>query len=212
MIDLYFWNTPNGYKPLLFLEESGLEYRLVPVNLQKREQFTDDFVKISPNSKIPALVDHQPVGGGGPLSLFESGALLAYLSEKTEGQFVPDSFQGRMKVRQWLFWQVGGIGPMFGQFFHFNKYAPEKISYAIERYRKESVRLCQVLEQALTENQYVACDSYSIADMAIYPWFRSIEDYLTEVSQFSKIKNWMKSIEEREGTVRAYEKGEKVVQ
>lgn len=168
MIDLYYWTTPNGHKITMFLEEAGLPYAIHPVNINRGDQFEPEFLKISPNNRIPAIVDQQPSGGGEPLSLFESGAILLYLAEKT-GRFLPTDLRGRQDVLQWLFWQVGGLGPMAGQNHHFNAFADEKIAYAIERYVGETGRLYGVLNKHLADREFIA-DSYSIADMASYPW------------------------------------------
>lgn len=169
MIDLYYWTTPNGHKITLFLEETGLPYAIHPINISQGDQFQADFLKVSPNNKIPAIVDRQPADGGAPLSLFESGAILLYLAEKT-GRFLAKDLRARQETLQWLFWQMGGLGPMAGQNHHFNRFAPEKIPYAIDRYVKETARLYGVLDQRLADRAFVAGDDYSIADMAIYPW------------------------------------------
>ena len=168
MIDLYYWTTPNGHKITLFLEEAGLEYRVLPVNIGKGEQFAPAFLRIAPNNRMPAIVDHAPQDGGEPLSLFESGAILLYLAEKT-GRFVPEDTRGRAEVLQWLFWQMGGLGPMAGQNHHFRNYAPEKIPYAIDRYVNETNRLYGVLDRRLADRSFVAGPEYTIADMASYP-------------------------------------------
>ena len=168
MIDLYFAATPNGLKIKLFFEESGLPCRVIPVSLSKGEQFEPSFLAISPNNKIPAIVDHAPLGGGAPINLFESGAILLYLAEKS-GRFLPQGTRERGEVLQWLFWQVGGLGPMAGQIGHFNIYAPEPVPYAIDRYTRETARLYGVLDRRLADRPFIAGE-YSIADMAIYPW------------------------------------------
>ena len=167
MIDLYYWPTPNGHKITIFLEEAGLGYTVKPVNIGKGEQFQPDFLAIAPNNRMPAIVDHTPADGGGPLSVFESGAILVYLAEKT-GHFLPTDLRGRTTALEWLFWQMGGLGPMAGQNHHFAGYAPEKIPYAIDRYVKETNRLYGVLDRRLAKVPYVAGE-YSIADMAAYP-------------------------------------------
>ncbi len=172
MIDLYYWPTPNGLKITLFLEESGLPHRLHKVDIGKGEQFKPEFLAISPNNRIPAIVDSEPKGGGAPISVFESGAILLYLAEKT-GKFIPSDVRGRAEVLQWLFWQVGGLGPMAGQNGHFNVYAPEKVPYAIDRYTRETTRLYGVLNKRLADRRFVAGEDYSIADMASYPVDRS---------------------------------------
>jgi GST-like protein len=168
MIDLHFWPTPNGHKVSIFLEEAGLDYRFFPVNIGKGEQFRPEFLKIAPNNRMPAILDHAPADGGEPISVFESGAILVYLAEKT-GKFLSADLRLRMKTLEWLFWQMGGLGPMAGQNHHFSQYAPEKIPYAIDRYVKETNRLYGVLDRQLANNEWVA-GAYSIADMASYPW------------------------------------------
>ncbi|GGZ26311.1 glutathione S-transferase C-terminal domain-containing protein [Asticcacaulis endophyticus] len=169
MINLYTWRTPNGRKISIALEEFGLPYTVFPIDISKNEQFAPDFLNISPNNKIPAIVDEE----AGNLSVFESGAILIYLAEKT-GKFLPASGAARYKVLEWLNWQVGGMGPMFGQFGHFTVYAPEKIPYAVERYTGEVRRLLGVLDKRLSDAAYVGGDDYSIADMAIFPWLAGL--------------------------------------
>ncbi len=205
MIDLYFWTTPNGYKINLFLEEAGVEYHIIPVNISIGEQFEADFLCISPNNRIPALVDHAPGKGAGPISIFESGAILLYLAEKY-GCFLPRTLAGRVEVLQWLFWQMGGLGPMAGQNHHFVAYAPESIPYAIDRYVNETARLYAVLDKRLADREFVAGD-YSIADMACYPWIRPHERQRQNLDDFPNLKRWYEHIESRPATVRAYEKG-----
>jgi GST-like protein len=205
MIDLYFWTTPNGYKPLLFLEETGLPYRLVPIDIGAGDQFEPSFLKIAPNNRIPAMVDHEPAGGGAPISVFESGAILLYLAEK-EKRFIPADVRGRYEVLQWLFWQMGGLGPMAGQNHHFAAYAPERIPYAIDRYVKETGRLYAVLNRRLAEREFVAGD-YSIADIACYPWTVSHKRQSQNLDDFPHLKRWFQAIAARPATVRAYEKG-----
>jgi GST-like protein len=202
MIDLYYWTTPNGHKLTMFLEESGLAYRVIPINIGKGEQFAPDFLAIAPNNRIPALVDHEPVDGGAPVSLFESGAMLLYLAEKT-GKFIPADLRGRAEVLQWLFWQMGGLGPMAGQNHHFNRYAPEKLPYAIERYVKETNRLYGVLNKRLADREFVAGD-YSIADMASYPWIVPHEAQGQNLDDFPHLKRWFETIKARPATERAY--------
>lgn len=203
MIDLHYWTTPNGHKITLFLEESGLPYRIFPVNIGKDEQFKPEFLKIAPNNRIPAIVDHEPADGAEPLSLFESGAILLYLAEKT-GRFFPRDLRGRQETLQWLFWQMGGLGPMAGQNHHFNRFAKEKIPYAIERYVKETARLYGVLDKRLAGREYVAGDEYSIADMAIYPWIVPHTYQEQDLNDFPDLKRWFESIARREATQRAY--------
>ena len=205
MYDIYFWTTPNGYKILLFAEEAGLTYTIKPVNIGKGEQFDPAFLLISPNNRIPALVDYVPAMGEGPISLFESGAILLYLAEKI-GRFIPSDLRGRVEVLQWLFWQMGGLGPMAGQNHHFKHYAPEKISYSIDRYVNETNRLYGVLEGRLMDRRYMAGDDYSIADMASYPWVLP-ERQGQNIDEFPHIKRWKEDIAARPATVRAYEKG-----
>jgi GST-like protein len=204
MIDLYYWTTPNGHKVTMFLEETGLEYKVHPINIGKGEQFEPDFLRVSPNNRIPAIVDHAPQGGGAPISVFESGAILLYLAEKT-GRFIPTDIRGRVEVLQWLFWQMGGLGPMAGQNHHFGTYAPEKIPYAIERYQKETNRLYGVLNKRLADRAFMAGDEYSIADMASYPWIVPHERQGQKLEDFPDLKRWFEAIKARPATVRAYE-------
>ena len=168
MIDLYYWTTPNGHKVTIFLEEAGVPYNVIPVNIGKGEQFKADFLAVSPNNRIPAMVDHEPAGGGEPISVFELGAMLLYLADKT-GKFLSKELRPRTDALQWLFWQMGGLGPMSGQYNHFGNYAVDKLPYAIERYHNEVNRLYGVLNKRLADREFVAGD-YSIADMASYPW------------------------------------------
>lgn len=209
MIDLYYWTTPNGHKISLFLEESGLAYKVFPVNIGKNEQFEPDFLKISPNNRIPAIVDHHPADDGAPLSLFESGAILLYLAEKT-GRFIPTDLRGRQEVSQWLFWQMGGLGPMAGQNHHFNRFAKEKIPYAIERYVNETARLYGVLNKRLADRDFVAGSDYSIADMAIYPWIVPHTYQQQDLNDFPHLKRWFDSIANRDATKRAYALAERI--
>lgn len=202
MIDLYYWTTPNGHKISLFLEETGLPYRIHPINIGKGEQFAADFLKISPNNRIPAIVDNDTADGQ-PLSLFESGAILLYLAEKT-GQFIPTDLRGRQEALQWLFWQMGGLGPMAGQSHHFNRFAPEKIPYAIKRYKDETTRLYDVLNKRLSDRPFVAGNDYSIADMATYPWIARYEWQEQNLDDFPYLKGWFERIQARPATQRAY--------
>lgn len=204
MIDLYYWTTPNGHKVTMFLEEAGLPYRVYPVNIGKGEQFQPDFLKIAPNNRIPAIVDHDPVGGGAPISLFESGAILLYLADKT-GRFIPADPAGRAEVLQWLFWQMGGLGPMAGQNHHFRNYAVEKIPYAIDRYVSETNRLYGVLDRRLADRPFVAGGDYSIADMAIYPWIVPHAGQGQDLADFPHIKRWFDAVAARPATIRAYD-------
>jgi GSH-dependent disulfide-bond oxidoreductase len=208
MYDIYFWTTPNGYKILLFAEEAGLSYAIKPVNIGKGQQFDSAFLRISPNNRIPALVDHEPATGGAPLSIFESGAILLYLAEKT-GQFMPTELRGRVELLQWLFWQVGGLGPMAGQNHHFTHYAPEKISYPLQRYQDETNRLYGVLDRRLADHRFMAGADYTVADMATYPWVLP-ERQGQKIDDFPHIKRWKAEIAARPATVRAYAKGRQV--
>ncbi len=208
MIDFYYWTTPNGHKITMFLEEAGLPYKLIPVNIGAGEQFKPEFLAVSPNNRIPAIADREPKGGGAPISVFESGAILLYLAEKT-GKFIPEDIRGRVEVLQWLFWQMGGLGPMAGQNHHFSVYAPEKLPYAIERYVKETNRLYGVLNKRLADRPFVAGE-YSIADMAAYPWIVPHERQGQKLEDFPYLKRWFEAIKERPATVRAYEFAQKV--
>lgn len=248
MIDLHYWPTPNGHKITIFLEETGTPYTIVPVNIGRGEQFRSEFLEISPNNRMPAIVDHAPwegrVGlpgsngsgcGGdpsgasravpangpaanvsrrgppndkGPLSVFESGAILLYLAEKT-GRFIAADLRGRVEVMQWLFWQMGGLGPMAGQNHHFNHYAPEKLPYAIERYVNETARLYAVLDRRLADRPYIAGD-YSIADMAAYPWIVPHQRQQQDLGDFPNLERWFTTIRARPAVERAYEKGKAI--
>jgi GSH-dependent disulfide-bond oxidoreductase len=202
MIDLYYWTTPNGHKITIFLEEAGLPYNIKPVNIGTGQQFAPDFLRISPNNRIPAIVDHEPADGNGPLDIFESGAILQYLAEKT-GEFLPTDLRGRTEVMKWLFWQMGGLGPMLGQNHHFRNYAPDKIPYAIERYVKETERLYGVLDERLADREFIAGD-YSIADMACYPWIVPHERQGQVLDDFPNIKRWFEAIRQRGAVQAAY--------
>ena len=207
MIDLYYWPTPNGWKLSIMLEECGLPYRLAPVNIGKGEQFTPEFLAISPNNRMPAIVDHAPAGGGAPISVFESGACLLYLAEKT-GQFLPADLRGRYQVTEWLMWQMGGLGPMAGQNGHFQLYAPEKIPYAIERYSKEADRLYGVLNAQLGRTgAFVAGADYSIADMAIFPWIRTWKAQKMDLPKFPHITRWYDAMFQRPAVKRGLDVG-----
>ncbi len=205
MIDFYFWTTPNGYKVLQFLEETKIPYRLIPVNISKGEQFEPEFLKISPNNKIPAIVDHNPIEGDEPIALFESGAILLYLAEKT-GRFIQDDIKGRAEVLQWLFWQMGGLGPFAGQNLHFVHYAPEQLPYAIDRYVNETARLFKVLDKHLADRKFIAGE-YSIADMASYPWVAIYKRLNQDLNDFPNLQRWHEQIKARTATISAYEKG-----
>jgi GST-like protein len=203
MIDLYYWTTPNGHKVTMFLEEAGLPYRIIPINIGKGDQFKPDFLAVSPNNRIPAIVDTKPAKGNKPISLFESGAILLYLAEKT-GKFIAPDLAGRVEVLQWLFWQMGGLGPMAGQNHHFRNYAAEKIPYAIDRYVQETNRLYGVLNKRLADRPFVAGKDYSIADMASYPWTVSHERQGQNLNDFPHLKRWFEAIRSRPATIAAY--------
>ncbi len=208
MIDLHYWTTPNGHKVTIFLEETGLPYRLIPVNIGKGEQFQPDFLALSPNNRIPALLDHAPADGGVPVSVFESGAILLYLAEKT-GRFLGADPRVRVDTLQWLFWQMAGLGPMAGQNHHFNVYAPERIEYAIDRYVRETARLYAVLNKRLANREFIAGE-YSIADMACYPWIVPHERQQQNLNDFPHLKRWFEAIQARPATRRAYEKAAEI--
>jgi GST-like protein len=199
MIQVYYFPTPNGHKITLFLEESGLPYKIYVIDITKGEQFEPSFLKISPNNRIPAIVDEET-----GISVFESGAILMYLAEKT-GKFLSKDPKQRIKTLEWLFWQVGGLGPMAGQNHHFNHYAPEKVPYAIERYTKETTRLYGVLNKALGESEFLGGSEYSIADMACYPWIVPYERQNQNINDFPNLKRWFEAIGARPATKRAYE-------
>ncbi|HSS06900.1 MAG TPA: glutathione S-transferase N-terminal domain-containing protein [Rhodanobacteraceae bacterium] len=203
MIDFHFSPTPNGLKVRLFLEEAELAHRIVPVSLSRGEQLRPDYLKISPNGKIPAIVDYAPRGGGEPIAIFESGAILVYLAEKT-GRFLPTDLRGRMDVLQWVFWQVGGLGPMAGQIGHFNVFASEKVPYAIDRYTREVHRLYGVLDRRLAGREYIAGD-YSIADMASYPWIVPHAPHGQHLADFPHLARWFETMRNRPGTRATYD-------
>jgi GST-like protein len=203
VIDLYYWTTPNGHKVTIFLEETGLAYRIIPVDIGKGDQFKPQFLAIAPNNRIPAIIDTAPADGGTALSVFESGAILQYLAEKT-GQFLPADIRRRAEVMQWLFWQMGGLGPMAGQNHHFVQYAPERIPYAVTRYVKETNRLYGVLDKRLADREFVA-GAYSIADMAAYPWIVPHERQQQNLAEFPHLKRWFEAIRARRAVQRAYE-------
>lgn len=227
MIDLYYWPTPNGHKITLLLEEAGLAYTVKPVDIGGGAQFEPAFLAIAPNNRIPAIVDHAPhdTGAGSaapisaapisaapisaaPISVFESGAILHYLADKC-GRFLPTELRARTVVMEWLFWQVGGLGPMLGQNHHFNRYAPDKIPYAIDRYVRETARLYGVLDTRLRDRAFIAGDDYTIADMACYPWIVPHETQQQNLDDFPDLKRWFASIAARPATVRAYALGER---
>lgn len=203
MLELYYWTTPNGHKLTMFFEETGLEYVMKPVNISKGEQFTPEFLKIAPNNRIPALVDTAPKGDHPPLNIFESGAILLYLAEKYE-QFIPADLFGRVECLKWLFWQMGGLGPMAGQNHHFVQYAPEKVPYAIDRYVRETSRLYGVLNKHLSDGKSYICGDYSIADMAIYPWIVPHEKQLQKIDELPHLNAWFLRVQNRPATQRAY--------
>ncbi len=202
MIDLYYWTTPNGHKISLFLEEAGLPYKIHPVNISRNEQMEPAFLKISPNNKIPAIVDDG-------LSLFESGAILLYLARKYE-KFAPKSLPEEMRMLQWLFWQVGGLGPMSGQAMHFTVFAKEKIPYAIDRYKDEVKRLYHVANTELGVHKYLGSDEYSIADMATYPWIVPYSKLGITLSDYPNVERWFHEIEKRPGVIRAYARAKEI--
>jgi GST-like protein len=209
MIDLYFWTTANGYKVLLFLEETGIPYRIIPLNISRGDQFKPDFLKISPNNKIPVIVDHSPdgrsQGSDESIALFESGAILLYLAEKS-GRFIADDVRERANILQWLFWQMGGLGPMAGQNLHFAQYAPEQLPYAIKRYFDETARLFKVMDGQLATRDFLAGD-YSIADMASYPWVNIYERLQQDLGDYPNLQRWYEQIRVRPATISAFEKG-----
>ncbi|PWC22982.1 GSH-dependent disulfide bond oxidoreductase [Brenneria roseae subsp. roseae] len=207
MIDLYYAPTPNGHKITLFLEEANLPYQLHRVNIGTGEQFRPEFLAISPNNKIPAIVDQQPADGGKAINLFESGAILLYLAEKHDVLLSKD-LRERTATLQWLFWQVAGFGPMLGQNHHFNHYAPQPVPYAIERYQQETQRLYRVLNKQLQGNTWLAGDRYSIADIATYPWVVPYARQRVDLDDYPAVKNWYARISERPATERAYKLAE----
>jgi GST-like protein len=208
MIDLHYWPTPNGHKITMMLEEAGLDYAIRVVDIGKGEQFQPDFLKIAPNNRMPAIVDHAPAVGDAPIAVFESGAILLYLAEKT-GRFGGDDLRQRTEINQWLMWQMGGLGPMLGQNHHFSIYAPEKVPYAIDRYVKETNRLYGVLNRRLEGRDFIAGD-YSIADMAAYPWIVPHEAQGQNLNDFPNVKRWFDAIGARPSTVAAYAKGKTI--
>jgi GST-like protein len=208
MIELYYWTTPNGHKITIFLEEAGLPYRIIPVNIGKGEQFAPEFLRIAPNNRIPAIIDTAPADGGAPLSIFESGAILEYLAEKS-GRFLPADVRGRFEVLQWLYWQMAGLGPMAGQNHHFVQYARERIPYAIERYVNETNRLYGVLDRRLADREFVAGD-YSIADMAIYPWIVPYKKQKQNLGDFPNLRRWFEVIAARPAVQRAYQRASEI--
>jgi GST-like protein len=206
LIDLHYWPTPNGWKISIALEEMELPYRIVPVNIGRGDQFKPEFLAISPNNRMPAIVDHDPIGGGEPLSIFETGAILLYLAEKS-GKFLPEDLRGRYEVVQWLMWQMGGLGPMLGQYGHFKLYAPEEIEYGIERYGAEARRLYGVLNYRLEGREFI-CGDYSIADTACWPWTVTWKAQEIDLpGEFRHVRVWYNRCKERPGLRRGYEVG-----
>jgi GSH-dependent disulfide-bond oxidoreductase len=208
MIDLYYWTTPNGHKVTIFLEETGTPYKIIPINIGKGEQFKPDFLAVSPNNRIPAMVDHQPPGGGKPIAVFESGAMLVYLAEKT-GKFLAKEPATRAEVMQWLFWQMGGLGPMSGQNNHFSNYAVDKIPYAMDRYRNEVNRLYGVMDKRLADRPFLAGE-YSIADMASYPWVRPYKNQGQDIAEFPNLEKWYQRMHDRPAVAKAVKIGEEL--
>jgi GSH-dependent disulfide-bond oxidoreductase len=202
MIHLHYWTTPNGHKITMFLEETGLPYRIVPVNLVKDDQFKPEFLRIAPNNKMPAIVDDDPIGGGEPISIFESGAILLYLAEKT-GKLMPTDIRARVDVNQWLFWQVAGLGPMAGQLIFFLR-SSEKIPFAVDRYRNETSRLYKVLDKRLEGREWLAGDAYSIADIAAYSWAAPYNLFGLDLDEYPEVERWLEAIASRPATKRAY--------
>ena len=203
MIDLYYWPTPNGHKITLFLEEAGLPYTVKPVDIGKGDQFKPEFLAFSPNNKMPAIIDHAPADGGAPLSVFESGAILVYLANKT-GRFFGADVRQKVEVNQWLMWQMAGLGPMTGQYGHFNVYAPERIDYAIDRYTREVQRLLGVLDRRLAGRSFIAGEEYTIADMAAYPWINPYTRAPLDLEPYPELRRWHAAIAARPATARAY--------
>ena len=208
MIELYYWTTPNGHKVTIFLEEAGVPYRIHPVNIGKGDQFKPDFLALSPNNRIPAILDTAPTDGGAPISVFESGAILTYLAEKT-GRFLPSDVRGRFEVMEWLFWQMAGLGPMAGQNHHFSQYAPERIPYATQRYVNETNRLYGVLDKRLADRTFIAGE-YSIADMASYPWIVPHKAQQQNLEDFPHLRRWFETMRERPAVKRACERARQV--
>ncbi len=207
MIDLYYWPTPNGWKISIMLEECGLPYELKPVNIGKGEQFTPEFLAISPNNRMPAIVDHDAIGSG-EMSLFESGAILQYLAEKS-GRFMPPDVRGRYEVLQWLYWQVGGLGPMAGQLSHFVNYAPEPMEYALKRYGNEYRRLLDVMECRLADREFLAGD-YSIADIAAWPWLVPYKRFGQSLADLPNVRRWHEALKSRPAVKRGMDVGKEL--
>ena len=208
MIDLYYWITPNGHKTTILMAETNLAYRLRPINIGQGDQFRPSFLRFSPNNRIPAIIDRDPPNGGKPISVFESGAILIYLANKT-GRFLPTDLRQRSEVMEWLMWQMGGLGPMLGQAHHFRGYAPRKIRYAIERYSNEATRLYNVLNKRLRRRQYL-CGEYSIADIAAYPWVRPHKQQGIDLADFPAVQRWAKRMAARPAVIKAYDIARKI--
>ena len=208
MIELFFWPTPNGMKPLIFLHEIGLEYELTAVDINKGDQFAQEFLDIAPNGRIPAIIDHAPAASETAVSVFESGAILIYLAEKT-GQLLPQSEKGRTEVLEWVMWQMAGLGPMLGQNHHFNVYAPQKVPYAIKRYNDEASRLYAVLDLRLAEREYI-CSDYTISDIVCYPWIARHERHQINLDDFPSVKRWFDTMSGRPAVRDAYDRAEKM--
>ncbi len=208
MIELYFWTTPNGMKPLILLEEAGIEHVVRPVDISRGQQFSESFTGISPNQKIPAIVDLAPATGTAPVRLFESGAILHYLAEKT-GKLLPAEAHRRAEVLQWLFWQMAGLGPTLGQYLHFAVYADQGIPYAQGRFSREKERLYQVLDDRLRTSEFMA-GAYSIADIAAYPWIHRLEREASHVDGFTNLSRWHRAISLRPAVVRAYGRADEI--
>jgi len=206
MIDLYYWPTPNGHKISVFLEEAGIPYSIKPVDIGAGEQFKPEFLAFSPNNRMPAIIDHAPDDGGEKISVFESGAILVYLAEKS-GKFLSDDIRQRKLTLEWLFWQVGGFGPMLGQNHHFTRYAPAPIPYAIDRYQRETNRLYGVLDKHLEGREFIA-GQYSIADMACYPWAVAHDWHHVDLDGFPNVQRWHDAIRQRPAVIKAYALGE----
>ena len=206
MIDLYYWPTPNGHKITVFLEEAGVPYQIKPVDIGAGDQFKPEFLAFSPNNRMPAIIDHAPADGGEKISVFESGAILLYLAEKT-GKFLSSDIRQKKTVMEWLFWQMGGFGPMLGQNHHFTRYAPEQIPYAIDRYQRETNRLYGVLNKHLESREFIAND-YSIADMACYPWVVAHDWHHVALENYPNVQRWHDAIKLRPAVIKAYELGE----
>ncbi len=204
MIDFHYWPTPNGWKISIALEEMGLPYRTIPVNIGAGDQFKPEFLAISPNNRMPAIVDHAPKDGGEPISIFESGAILLYLADKS-GQFLPKDLRGRLRATQWLMWQMGGLGPMFGQDGHFKLYAPEKLPYAIDRYDRECRRLLGVMEGQLQRTGDCLAGEYSIADMAVWPWLVTAKRRQIDLAAYPAVQAWFTRLRSRPAVQRGME-------